>query len=200
MANHDQPDPTRWLWRGVAIVAVLVGWFFIAWQNSFHSTAPVIVVCLSYLALVGVIYNLWRTGAAAATSPEDDTVDDSTWSKPLGAIGELEREKRTLLKAIKEAEFDFEMNKLSKHDADEMIAVYRHRAIEVIKELERLQAGEGTIREQIEREVRARLEVEVKPTKKKKAKAAAAAAPAPEPEPEAATTSKSETTAEEATS
>jgi hypothetical protein len=210
MPNHDQVDPMRWVWRGVAIFAVLLGWFFIFWQNSFHSTAPVIVVCLSYLALVGVIYNLWRTGASAATATDEDAVDDSTWSKPLGALGELEREKRTLLKAIKEAEFDFEMGKLSKVDADAMIAVYRARAIEVIKELERLQGGEGTIREQIEREVRARLEVEVKPAKaaKKAAKKAAAEAKKPEPaapveaatpETDSAPTSKPDNQPEEAT-
>ncbi len=76
---------------------------------------------------------------------------------------ELEREKRTLLKAIKEAEFDHGMGKLSKRDADEMIATYRARAIEVIKELERLEAGEaGTVRERIEREVKARLELDGK--------------------------------------
>jgi len=127
-------------------------------------------MCLGYLAVVATVYNLWRTGAVAVDTGEDE---DSTWAKPAGLIGELEREKRTLLKAIKEAEFDHEMGKLSKVDADAMIQMYRHRAIEVIKELERVSGitvGVGTKREQIEREVRARLEVESKAGQKKKNK------------------------------
>jgi hypothetical protein len=141
-----------------------LGWGFIAWQNHFHVTPAMVFVCLAYLAAVTTIYTLWRTGATAVA--DDDEVDDSTWTKPAGALGELEREKRTLLKAIKEAEFDFQMGKLSKPDADEMIRVYRARAIEVIKDLDRLDHGTaGSAREQIMREVRARLEVEARSQK-----------------------------------
>jgi hypothetical protein len=141
-----------------------LGWGFIAWQNHFHVTPAMVFVCLAYLAAVTTIYTLWRTGATAVA--DDDEVDDSTWTKPAGALGELEREKRTLLKAIKEAEFDFQMGKLSKPDADEMIRVYRARAIEVIKDLDRLDHGAaGSAREQIMREVRARLEVEARSQK-----------------------------------
>ena len=156
---------TRWAWRAGALAALLLGWVFIAWQNRFHITAPVVFVCLGYLAVITTVYNLWRTGAAVVESA--DAVIDSTWSKPVGAVGELEREKRTLLKAIKEAEFDHEMGKLSKRDADDMIRQYRGRAIEVIKEIEQLgQGAAGTPREQIMREVRARLEVSAKSQKR----------------------------------
>ncbi|MCX5743994.1 MAG: hypothetical protein NT062_16010 [Proteobacteria bacterium] len=159
-AGHDQVDPMRWLKRSLAFGAVVIGWIFIAWQNHFHATPPVVFACLAYFALVATIYNLWRTGAAAVSG--DAEIDDSTWGKPVGVIGVLEREKRTLLKAIKEAEFDQQMGKLSKVDAEQMIGVYRARAIEVIKEIEKLETGGqvGTKREQIEREVRARLELD----------------------------------------
>ena len=179
---------TRWAWRAGALAALGFGWVFIAWQNRFHITAPVVFVCLGYLAVITTVYNLWRTGAAVVEAP--DAVIDSTWSKPAGAVGELEREKRTLLKAIKEAEFDHEMGKLSKHDADDMIRTYRARAIEVIKEIEQLgQGAAGTPREQIMREVRARLEVSAK-SQKKPAKADAKPANGKlkhKPEPAAAT-------------
>lgn len=155
----------RWVWRGSALAALLIGWLFIAWQNHFHITPPVVFVCLAYLAVVATIYNLWRTGASAVSESDDE--NDSTWAKPAGALGELEREKRTLLKAIKEAEFDHQMGKLSKHDADDMIRIYRARAIEVIKEIDRHGLGAaGSAREQIMREVRARLEIEAKSGKK----------------------------------
>ena len=77
MSQHDQIDPVRWAKRAVALGVVLLGWFFIAWNNSFHVTPPVVFVCLGYFALVATIYNLWRTGAAAASEDVIDA-DDST--------------------------------------------------------------------------------------------------------------------------
>jgi hypothetical protein len=177
VANHDQDDPMRWLWRGLAALLVVVGWFFIFWQNEFHFGPPTVFLALAYFALVGVIYNLWRVGSAAVAVPSvEDEADDSTWGKPIGAVGELEREKKTLIKAIKEAEFDREMGKLSDADAAMMIGQYRARAIEVIKEIERLSGkSTATKREEIEREIRARLELADKPKKAAKKAAAAAA-------------------------
>ena len=155
----DEKEAMRWVWRVSALGIVLVGWLFIFWQNRFHVTAPVVIVCLGYFAIVAMVFNLWRTGAITVAVEDDE--QDSTWSKSLGARGELEREKKTLLKAIKEAEFDREMGKLSSQDASEMIAIYRARAIEVIKELDRMDAGfkAGSVREQIQREVKARIEI-----------------------------------------
>jgi hypothetical protein len=172
----------RWVARGVAIAVLVLGWLFIALVNHFHFTAPLVFACIGHLAVVATIYNLWRTGAAAVDSTDD--AGDSTWAKPAGALGELEREKRTLLKAIKEAEFDLQMGKLSQRDADEMIRGYRARAIDVIKEIDRLGLGTaGTVREQVMREVRARVQLEGKSPKTAGAKRGkpekdAAAAPA----------------------
>jgi hypothetical protein len=166
----DSPDTMRWVRRGAVIALLVIGWVFIAWKNHFHVTAPLVFVCLGYLAVIATIYNLWRTGAAAVDSSEDE--DDSTSAKPAGALGELEREKRTLLKAIKEAEFDREMDKLSQRDADEMIHGYRARAIEVIKEIDLLGLGAaGTVRDQILREVRARVQLDGKAAKRAGAEA-----------------------------
>lgn len=160
------PDPARWLRRGIFLGALVLGWLFILYFNRFNFSAPTVFVCLAYLAVVSTGYALWRTGVVVVAEEVDDA--DSTWGRPLGRRSELDREKKTLLKAIKEAEFDREMGKLSKADADEMIAVYRVRAIEVIKEIDQMDAGAaGTVREQIERELKARLEVDAKADKLK---------------------------------
>ena len=187
-------DPVVWMRRIGGGLVLVLGWVFILWANDFHVTAPAVFSCLGFLALVAIVLNLWRTGASVA-APEPD---EDTWGLPIGARGELEKEKRSLLKAIKEAEFDREMGKLSQADADAMIRTYRARAIEVIKELERLDEGEaGSVRERIEREVQARLEVDAeaaraagkkkdkKPGKAGKAEAKAETKPKPEPKPEA---------------
>ena len=182
--KKDDPndDPMKWIRRAVYLAALVIGWLFILWQNKFFISPPAVFVCLAYLAVVSTVYALWRTGVVAVTEEEGG---DSTWGRSLGAVGELEREKKTLLKAIKEAEFDREMGKLSKSDADEMIGIYRARAIEVIRELDNLEAGAaGTVREQIEREVRARLEIESK-TKKAAEEDNAAAWKKPQPKKDA---------------
>jgi len=101
---------------------------------------------------------------AAAVAPEDASAE--AWARPVGPRDFLEKEKKTLLKAIKEAEFDHQMGKLSQRDADEMIRGYRIRAIEVIKEIDRLGSGAAdSVREQILREVRARIQLDAKPGK-----------------------------------
>ena len=204
-AAHKR-DPVRWLiTRGIIAFFLLVGWAFIAWQNKFHITAPTFFVCVGYLAVVMTVVNLWRTGAAAM-APED--ASEEAWTRPLGERGELEREKKTLLKAIKEAEFDHQMGKLSKADADAMIQTYRARAIEVIKELERLDTtdldmqvdpagrplGQLSVRDQIAREVKVRLELaSAAKSKKKKAEPKAEKAEAkPEAKPEAKAEAKAE--------
>ena len=73
-----------------------------------------VVLCLGYLAVVASVYSLWRTGARGSRRRRG-----LVEAGPARARGELEREKKTLLKAIKEAEFDRDMGKLSKADADD---------------------------------------------------------------------------------
>jgi len=155
----------RWI-RRAGIAAVLVfGWMFVIWENRFHVTAPVVFVCLGYLAVVMTVVNLWRTGATAVAR---DQYGEEAWVRPLGARDALEREKHTLLKAIKEAEFDHQMGKLSKADSEAMIQTYRTRAIEIIKALEPYEKDSANVRAKIEREVKARAEIDAK-TKKKAA-------------------------------
>jgi hypothetical protein len=216
--NGKTPEPAphafpRWVWLAGAGGMLAIGWLFILAMNSFHLTAPVVFVCLGYGAGVAAVYTLFRTGASAVSGTEDGDEDAAaSWGRPVGARGELEREKRVLLKAIKEAEFDLQMGKLSKADAEAMIASYRAQAIAVIKEIDRKEGAEATAREEIEREVRARLEVmkakkaveaEKRPAGKKADKGKRGGAPAKKgdavakAEPAAAAAAKAAPTADE---
>ena len=154
--------------RAVLAVAIVVGWVFIFWANRWHLTAPVVFLGIGWVAVVATVHNLWRTGNV----PIEDSAEDATWWKPVGAREELEREKRLLLKVIKDVEFDRQTGKMSDTDAAAMTQVYRARAIEVIKAIDELDEGaEGSsVREEIERELRARLALENKTEKKKKGK------------------------------
>ncbi len=149
-------DPMRWIRRGVYAAVVIIGWVFISWSNRYRFAAPVVMLQLGWLAVVSAVYFLWHTGAAATA--ELDGSDP--WWRPIGKLEELEREKRAMLKAIKEVEFDHQMGKQSAADAHEIIAVYRARAIEVIKAIDMAQAqGPASARDQIELEIKARVEV-----------------------------------------
>jgi hypothetical protein len=180
MREHRTSDPAdtmRWIRRGVVLALLLVGWVFILNANNFHIGPAVVFICLAYFAGVAALYTLFRLGATAV-APNNEEDDAMSWVKPLGALDELEHEKRALLKAIKEAEFDLQMGKLSKADADAMITIYRTRAIEVIKEIDVQTSATGklgSVRDQILREARARIEIEAKaaavsPSKKKRDK------------------------------
>ena len=148
----------RWVLAAAAL-AVIAGWVFVLWHHRFRVTAPAVVLLLGWAAVVGSVYFLWRT------ADNGDLDDRQDWWKPEGRLEELQREKRSLLKAIKETELDRDTGKLSSSDADDLIARYRARAIELIKAIEAAStAGPGAgedpaLRDRIEREVRARVEV-----------------------------------------
>ena len=76
--------------------------------------------------------------------------------EPLNARlrADLEREKALTLRSIKELEFDRAMGKLSDQDFEQMAGRLRARAMGIMKQLE---AGASVYREEIEKELAARL-------------------------------------------
>jgi hypothetical protein len=88
-----------------------------------------------WLSIVATGYLLYRAAqevslaAGSMAAPVDGSVSAQRRH-------ELEREKKLLLKAIKEAEFDHEMGKLDDRDADELTRGYRARALEIMHQLD----------------------------------------------------------------
>ncbi|MEZ4367289.1 MAG: hypothetical protein R2939_13540 [Kofleriaceae bacterium] len=169
--------------RGALLVGALLvlGWGFVLAQYRLSPTAPAVVLGLAWMALVLGGWFLWRVSQSGRADGDDPELDDAAWFRPTGALGELALEKQSLLKAIKEIEFDHALGKMSDADAEAMERLYRGRAIEVIKAMDALAAGDGGgVRAEIERELRARLEVERKGKGRGRSKAkgkAAASAP-----------------------
>jgi hypothetical protein len=162
----------------VAVAALLLGgWLLVLFLHHWRLGAGAFFLCLGWLAILLGARFLW--GSAQAAAGEGIAPEDEGEGFELSATRavELEREKRALLKGIREVEFDREMGKMSEADAGDIVRIYRARAIEILKELE----GEGggaredeTVQQRIERELRARLVVagvkkpETKPAEKKK--------------------------------
>jgi hypothetical protein len=190
-ARGDDRGGLRWrfeLAAGAALAAV--GWLVVLFVNRWHLTAPVVFLCLGWVAVILCGRFFWRAAVVAANEgvgPESEGFELSA-----GRVAELEREKRALLKAIKEVEFDRAMGKMSETDAAEITRVYRARAIDILKELEgQSETGEDEdvpLDRLIDREVRARLALAGVSTKRKPAPrsdaATAAQAPTSEKTPE----------------
>jgi hypothetical protein len=150
---------TRLLARAFFVLLLAGGWLGILSINRWHVGPPVLFLWAGWLGVLLTARYLWVAGMSAAYD-DDSGIDEEEFWRPVGAEDELLREKRSLLKAIKEIEFDREMGKLSAKDAADLTRFYRARAIELIKALESKDAGgELSIEEKIEREVKARLSV-----------------------------------------
>lgn len=163
------------LWAVFGLL-MLAGWMGILHINRWHFGPPVFFLWTGWLAVLLTARFLWQAGMSAAFDTGVD--DDGDFWQPVGKHDELQREKQSLLKAIKEMEFDHQMGKTSAEDFRELTRFYRARAIEVIKALEHSDSGKAelTVAERIEQEVSARLAVEsktkAKPIKTSKGKAA----------------------------
>lgn len=143
----------RWV-LAIGGVMILVGWVMILMLNRWYFTTPVLFL---FAAWLGLVLTAWYLSQAGWTAAEEDEGDDF-W-KPIGRRAELEREKRALLKAIKEIEFDHQMGKMSDEDAEELTRFYRGRAIEVIKALETGGEEADSVAGEIDRDLKARLAV-----------------------------------------
>ena len=164
-------------------ILLLGGWLGIMQINRWYLEPPVFFLAAGWLAVLLTARFLWNAGMAAAE--DDDRILEEEFWRPEGAKDELQREKRSLLKAIKEIEFDHQMGKTTERDAKELTYFYRNRAIQIIKTLERgNDGGEQTISDKIDREFKARMAVahasargkaQAKASKPAKADASAAA-------------------------
>jgi hypothetical protein len=158
-------------------------------------TVAALFLVFTTLALMWVVWLMFRAAQAMVSEPEAEDVARATGRRRK----ELEREKQSLLKALKELEFDHEMRKISDVDYQEIGGNYRARAVRVLKQLD--QTGKDVdYRVLVERDVAARLKAkseakaeaggepeaqgEAKPEAKADAKADAKSEAKPEPKPE----------------
>ncbi len=147
-------EHVSWPTLAVAGVAVL-GWLAIGLIHRAF-TPGVAFLGIGWLALCLVLLFFVRAWSAAATAVPNDG-----FATRRDRGEDLEIEKRALLKAIKEIEFDHETGKMSDADADEIIRFYRTRAIEILKEIDELKGATGpkSPRQEIERDIEARMAV-----------------------------------------
>lgn len=185
---------------GVPVLAglALAGLVLILYVHHWSVTASMVFLTFAWLGILGSGYYLWTAGLILAA----DEGESEGFHHSRSRAEDLLLEKQSLLKAIKEVEFDHMMGKMSDQDASELSQAYRRRAVEILKALDSDSSGDDetlSIADKIERDIRARAKVGSVAAKarkraqsaaaKKKQKAAASkvrAARKPEPEPEPA--------------
>ena len=124
-------DSFRAVVNGVGALVVVVGVVFIVLSYR-RPTIGTIFLALGWASIVAFYF--FAVQAARALFRDEDVLHFGSADDQQRA--DLEREKRALLKAIKEVEFDQATGKIDDADAEAQIAIYRARAIEVMSSLE----------------------------------------------------------------
>src|SRR5688572_28485003 len=130
-------------------LAGLIGATIVVFMSRGQTPAGIILLSLIIFAAASVGLAALRTFLPLASSAVESA------SEIIGGRtrAALEREKTLVLRSIKELEFDRNMRKVSEKDFAEMSARLRARAARLMRQLD---AG-SVYREQIEREIAARL-------------------------------------------
>jgi hypothetical protein len=169
-----------WLVGAVLAAAILVG-TVVALGGRVEAATWGLVVAAA--AMVFALRSLYRMATALARPPVEAVLDELDVAAYAGRR-ELREERRRLLRAINELQFDYEMGKLSSEDYRKVRQGYELQAVEVIRALD----AESELHPRLAEELRRRglvKEAEVKPAETKVAEAKAAEAKAAEKPAEA---------------
>ncbi len=165
------------IWQLGFLALLVMGMVFSLQINSWHFTVPVVVLWLGWAGVLATVALIWKAGLSIATEGVGDRMAPLDVSE--ARRHELNAEKKSLIQAIKEIEFDRDLGKMSDEDATEMMKFYRGRAIEVIKELDGQLDEELSVDERVKRDLEARMAVAVQSRKRPVKSAAVKKKPAP---------------------
>ena len=160
-----------WLGGAVLAAAILVG-TVVALGGRVEAATWGLVVAAA--AMVFALRSLYRMATALARPPVEAVLDELDVAAYAGRR-ELREERRRLLRAINELQFDYEMGKLSDEDYRKVRQGYELQAVEVIRALD----AESELHPALAEELRRRglvKEAEAKPPVEPETKPAEASA------------------------
>jgi len=121
-----------WLVGFAVLAAVLLG-TVVAMGGRIESATWGLVVAAG--ALVFALHSLYRM-ATVLSRPAVEVVLEQDDVASLAGVRELREERRRVLRAINELQFDYEMGKLSDEDYEAVRQGYQLRAVEVMRALD----------------------------------------------------------------
>lgn len=148
--SEKAPPPSSKLWLLLTAIGAAVGVLFGVVVGRLSFGPPLVMLAIGGVTLALAGLAAWRTLNPLV---DPSAVERMTAPTEPGRIRDLQREKVSVLKAIKEVDADFQMRKISESDYEEMTRRYRNRALRIIRELE---IGDD-VRALIEHELKSRL-------------------------------------------
>lgn len=131
-ASRGREELAMWLVGAVAAAGILVG-TIVALGGRIEAATWGLVVAAA--AMVFALRSLYRMATALARPPVEAVLDELDVAAYAGRR-ELREERRRLLRAINELQFDYEMGKLSEADYRKVRQGYELQAVEVIRALD----------------------------------------------------------------
>lgn len=146
-------DPSRrtvllmWIGGGVVLTAALVG-VVLAYGGRLEAATWGLVVAAGAMAFA--LRSLYRMALALSRPPVEAALAEDAVAAYAGVRG-LREERRRLLRAINELQFDYEMGKLSDEDYRAVRQGYELQAVEVIRALDAESALHPGLQEELAR-------------------------------------------------
>jgi hypothetical protein len=147
ISSHRR-ELTLWLGGAVLAVAVLVG-TVLALGGRVEAATWGLVIAAG--AMVFALRSLYTMAMALSRPPVEVVLEQADVAAYAGQR-ELREERRRLLRAINELQFDYEMGKLSDEDYRKVRQGYELQAVEVIRALD----AEAALHPELEAELRRR--------------------------------------------
>jgi hypothetical protein len=168
-------DSLRFLAAGAVIALVIAAWFVFG--------APIAILTLAALALVGGIALIW----ASVQSLTGETPLSLEEAITLGAPSAEEEQKRAVLRALKDLEYERSVGKITAEDYAELSARYRAEAIRLMQRLDEnlkpaRERAEKLLKDRLAKARREEANAETAEAAKEPELAPAEAAKEPEPE------------------
>ncbi len=146
----ERAGSSRSFWLLVAVSLLLAAALLVGLRVGVgvDLDAPTIALAAACVVMIWALRAMWGIVAALSRPAVETILVEAEAAGPVGGarsdLAELREEKRRVLRAIKELEFDHAMGKLSDEDFKQIGDRYKLRAIEVIRELEPLE-GDGEL-------------------------------------------------------
>lgn len=148
-AKREEPLLSPELWATLRKV-LPVAWLLAAFAAGLLSGAPLACLVLAAGALVLVLALMWSS-VQSLTGTSSIGFEEALG---MGAPSRVEEEKRAVLRALKDLEYERGVGKISDEDYQELSARYRAEAKRLMQSLDE---SLGPAREEVERAIEARL-------------------------------------------
>jgi hypothetical protein len=146
MSSTSSTEPVRLVFLLSVIAGIAIGAYAAVTTHAGPSSVFLGICAFTLVLVVGLLLR-------AARALVEEVGVEATHATGRRKK-ELEREKQTLLKALKELEFDHEMSKISDSDFRDIGGGYRARAMRVLRQLDEQGADYKAL---VEKELKARL-------------------------------------------